>query len=384
MIFAMTRLTIDDRHTAAYIASATAIALAMLCHASASAPSEPGLANRSQPGASLLASARAYELGQGVARDYRQAAALYRQACSHGAGDLPSCRHLIRAKFNGRGIARDLTGARALAAQICVHRRDPFSCAVVDRLTPHDDGQALAPASSVIRDVVDHMHACDAAHVSECEAMIDLYTGDFVPKLSSRANQDRVEHELCAIGILTGCATELVIGPRDPERRDADPTAAATRLQAACDTGDVDACEVAPDRDGVPVDQLCAAHDYRACAILGCSGDAAAGNVAASHGIAESACPYLRVTLPRALLVSNVRAALVQLNALGDTTCACHDAACVIRVYTDSNWMDTAHRAGLTTNPVPPQLAAAFEAAEQRLATCANKQMVPGARAPSP
>jgi hypothetical protein len=380
----MTRPWLDHRHTAAGIASAIGIVLAISCHAGSSTPSDGALVNRSPPAGSLLDRARAYERGQGVARDYHQAATLYRFACNRGQGDLRSCRHLIRAQFNGRGIARDLTAARALAAQICVDQRDPFSCAVVDRLTPDSDGPALASASDVIREVVDHMHACDAAHASECEAMIDLYTGNFVPRLSSRAYEDHLEHDLCTIGILTGCAAELEIYPHNPERPEADPTAAATRLQTACDAGDADACEEAPDRDGVPVDQLCAAHDYRACAILGCSGDAAAGELAARHGITEGACASLRVTLPRALLVSNVRAALVRLNALADTVCACHDAACVRRAYTDSDWTATAHLAGLTTNPVPQQLAAEFEATEQRLATCANKQMVPTSRTPPP
>jgi hypothetical protein len=352
----------------------------MSCHATPATSSAPALANRSRLPWAVLERARAYERGQGVARDYDQAATLYRLACNHGHGDLPSCRHLIRARFNGRGIARDEAAARDLAARICVDRRDPFSCAVVDRGTPEDDGRWLASASDVIRDVVDHMHACDAAHVSECEAMIDLYTFNFVPTLSRRAYEGHVEHDLCAIGILPGCVAEL---QKLPEHPHAGPTAAAI-LQAACDAGDADACEVAPDRDGVPVDQLCAAHDYRACAILGCSGDAAAGALAAGHGIGGDACGGLRAILPRALLLSNVRALLVQLNALADTICACHDSACVMRADSDSDWISKQDLAGLTTNLVPAKLAPEFEAAEARESTCFNRIMAPGAPPPSP
>ena len=80
-------------------------------------------------------------------------------------------------------------------------------------------------------------------------------------------------------------------------RRDTRAVDALARLRADCAAGDVDACAASPGQR-LSATELCAAHDYSACAELGCAGDPVAAREGAAHA-AEVDCDRARGITPR-------------------------------------------------------------------------------------
>lgn len=291
----------------------------------------PPLANQpARPTGTPAEQARAYESGHGAARDYRAAAEIYRVACDQGRGDVAMCGQLIRARLRSRGIDWDWAAISHLATTICVERRDAFGCVTADLMSKRE---ASIPESTmrVIQEVVGNMHPCDADHLSECHAMLLGSALDFSDGSAAQARRRDQRRQLCSVGITESCVEIVTHASGDRDR--ADVADAERRLQAACDAGDADACAEAPDRPAVSLNDLCAAADYVACAVLGFRGNQAAAAVATKHGVSDD---YARVIRPsRAERVENGRAAAAQMVKLKGRMCACKDLPCVEQVEAD-------------------------------------------------
>src|SRR5690349_14749565 len=94
-----------------------AVLLALFAACCSSRPSSTAPAS-----ADPMAQARAHELGDGVARDYAAAAAIYQAQCASGAGQRTACRRWLRAMSVGRGADLDLQRIAQLARAMCAHR----------------------------------------------------------------------------------------------------------------------------------------------------------------------------------------------------------------------------------------------------------------------
>jgi ABC-type phosphate transport system substrate-binding protein/TPR repeat protein len=218
--------------------------------------------------ASPMAQARAFELGDAVARDYAAAAAIYAQQCASGSGRLDACRCLLQATVEGRGADVDLARAAELARAMCAHR-DLVGCIglVMSRSAVTDD------LAATIKELI--ATPCDAQHLDRCEVARDPFSG--FDQSSSAEYADRAfDARGCSLGVLDACE-------RLKYDEGAEHDAAFVTLGKACDHGDAIACSTV-DR---PIDPtlLCAAHDYDACAALGCAGDATAAETASAHGV---------------------------------------------------------------------------------------------------
>ncbi len=241
----------------------------------------------------------ALERGAGVARDYQKASAIHTQRCRQGAGDLTACRALLRAIIGARGVAFDQHHAAHLAQTMCT-RRDPFGCAIAfvsqDVLEMSADLQASASAMFEQLDP-----RCLAGDPPSCEGALLVYgVGAANTAANTAAHGTALGAASCRAGILDGCAmlvTELTRCAREQEpvacstrvkdawtaTKAADHLGAHAKLEHSCDGGDADACAALPLR-AIDPKVLCAAHDYRACAALGCD-DADAARRARDHGI---------------------------------------------------------------------------------------------------
>jgi hypothetical protein len=123
--------------------------------------------------------------------------------------------------------------------------------------------------------------------MSECHALMLLGALDFGDSTAASYRQSERALQLCRVGIAEACWEVLTISSRVDK---ADKAEITRLMQAACDAHDADACAVAPDRQPIAPRELCTANDYEACAELGCAGDAAAGQLAASHGVDTTRC----------------------------------------------------------------------------------------------
>jgi TPR repeat protein len=232
--------------------------------------------------------AHAYERGTGVGRDYRAAAELYRAACDDGRGNIAACGALIRAGMRSRGTDFNNVALQALATKICVDRRDVFCCVAADMLSGNER-DIPEPVMAVIKDVITNLPECDAAHQSVCEARLLVGGLDFSDGTTAELRRAELDDQLCSVGIVEGCRA-VVQSSHQSAQKVAD---ARLRLTAACDAGDADACIASPDRKPIPLKELCAANDYKACAAAGCRGDAQATKLAASHGVVVGDCDWL-------------------------------------------------------------------------------------------
>jgi TPR repeat protein len=233
-----------------------------------------------------LEQARALERGDGVARDYRAAAEIYRSACAGGKGDPAACDALIRAYMFARGASEDRKAAFDLARKACLAKRDPFCCAVAALSTARED-DLPEPLKSTSFEVIRTMAPCDRSHMSECHAVMWLRALDFGDSSAASHRQRERTLLLCRVGIAEAC-WEVLLNSSHAETAE---KAEITRLmQTACDAHDAAACAAAPDRQPISPRELCTANDYEACAELGCAGDAAAAQVAASHGVDTTKC----------------------------------------------------------------------------------------------
>ncbi len=262
------------------------ILMAAACRGEAPKTAVPASAQAGQP-AQSLDRAHALELGDGLPRDYAAAVAIYRDACAEGRGDAAACGAVIRALMFARGADEDRATATRLASQACSARRDPFSCMMTALFSERED-DIPEPLRTTVFDVLKHMAACDRVHMSECYATMagrGLDLGD--SSAASRRHEER-DLQLCRVGIAEACG-DILYDARYGMMTDS--AAEATRLlQAACDVHDAYACAFAPDRKPVPPRDLCAAHDYEACAEAGCAGDAAAKQLAANHHVDTTEC----------------------------------------------------------------------------------------------
>jgi phosphate transport system substrate-binding protein len=233
-----------------------------------------------------LERAEAFEHGDGVPRDYAAAAAIYRESCAAGAGDLAACRRLMAAELDARGVDRSRPQAFALAAAMCAHD-DLTGCLAT----------AMA-GTTPPQDVIDRYQRlvaepCDAAHLARCELPLDPF--GFMSQSSSREYAgNEFAGRGCALGVLEACV-ELRFASGDEH------TAAMAVLAKACHHGDATACDaIDQPLDASP---LCAAHDYGACMALACAGDISAAELARAHG-ADADCerrPPYAITPPVAI-----------------------------------------------------------------------------------
>lgn len=235
-----------------------------LCLVACQAPAPPRAPTPS-PGDDLLARARDYERGRGVARDYAAAAEIYRRLCDRGAGDLTACRRLIDAASEARGADRDLASMTALAATMC--RRDDLLGCLIEAIA---SGGAIKDEAKLKR-LVDA--PCDAQHRARCE-LDRIPFGGF--SQSSTAEYLNHEHDDtgCRLGVLEACARLRYAEGKEHDN-------AVRMMAAACAQGDASSCEAI----GQPLSasERCQAHDFAGCLVLGCAGDAAAAAAALAH-----------------------------------------------------------------------------------------------------
>lgn len=284
------------------LSSAIAIATLVACWGSRPpSPAPPPAEHRSGP---TLEQARAFERGTGVPRDYRRSAAIYDRLCADGRGSLEACHELVDAILEGRGVTSDRRRAAILETALC-QRGDATACVVSAILD--ESGGGGAAAGSKPEDAFERaQQACAKQDGRACLLLAELRGGD-----GSTAERDRREKYgvACRAGLVEGCrhvAFHLVMCG-EPEvddaagceartvtawranTSDADRVDAADRLQRACTAGDARACQSLPTRQ-LPRTELCAAHDYGACAELGCIGDDAAEKLALDHGMTHPNC----------------------------------------------------------------------------------------------
>lgn len=259
-------------------------------------------------------SAQTYERGDGVPRDYARAFEIHIADCKDGRGDLAACDAALDASVSARGTARDGRRELRLLQAMCT-RGDGVGCfqsmyleAMGDRFRrntfgvpddPETDERFKAKFDAALHRVE---RACARGEGRACAVMFGLVGGD-----GGTAEERRRDHadvacqqgsvELCnwLIVELWGCddgddlqACERVVGEWRSRPWNERQLAALDRLQTWCDAGEARACDELPGRP-IPDEQLCAAHDYRACDSLACMGDDAAGELAARHG-ADANC----------------------------------------------------------------------------------------------
>jgi TPR repeat protein len=200
----------------------------------ASHPSHPPLAPLDQ--------ARAYENGEGVARDYAEAAKIYKQQCASGSGPIVACRKLTKALLAGRGADRDMQGAFDLARTLCDTRNDAQSCVLVvfSMMRAGEEEEDSSPSEKLVSTLKAYLALrCDKRHLERCELPRDPFNW-----LDHSSSGERADHEFddqgCKLGVLEAC-----------ERFRFDPGARAfATVLAACRKGDADACVAA----GQPID----------------------------------------------------------------------------------------------------------------------------------
>jgi TPR repeat protein len=223
--------------------------------------------------------ARAYELGAGRPRDYRAAAEAYRIGCE--LGDAIACRRLGFAMLNGVGVARNAPSGRPFdkACQL----GDIVACSVTAGFAAmHCMGDVSGGTEQEMRELgarcrreahVDSIAvklnaACRAGSIDACEhAECEECRCD----KSGCARALQHDRELCHKGSVATCASVVSLlcqqnyttcvaeMQASPENRGVIADAIA-----ACDAGDANVCAVIPGRE-IPLEQLCAAHDERAC-----------------------------------------------------------------------------------------------------------------------
>jgi hypothetical protein len=133
----------------------------------------------------------------------------------------------------------------------------------------------------------------------------------------------------------------------------------------------------APDRAAVSQDELCAAADYRACAVLGCRGNRAAAAVATTHGLDVDCASIDR--LSRSERKEYGRSAIAQTAKLKDRMCACKDLPCAEQVRADDAAWAEAHK----RSEMEPNQEQELEDEAAKLVVCEQRvlQAVPPAAA---
>nr|HEX4316176.1 hypothetical protein [Kofleriaceae bacterium] len=265
------------------------VAAIAACGAACGAPATPQplpLANRA--GGLSLDLAHDLERGDGAPRDYARSAAIYAALCTEGHGLPAACYELVDAIRGARGVSYDEARVAAIGRVLC-DGGDDVGCA----LAPADDRHPRADAAPRL------LELCRRGSGRACVNVVVAAS----PDASERAQELR-RGVACRAGLVDACGAlaqalaHCAFG-FDPARceqsmrrrghGDATVDDAYDRLFAACDRGDARACAYIPSRH-LPFAELCAAHDYGACADLGCLGDDAARAVADAHAAPEPSC----------------------------------------------------------------------------------------------
>lgn len=257
-------------------------------------------------------SPQAYESGSGVARDYRKAAAVYREQCADGCGDLAACRSLFDLAIDSRGIVPRVEHVATLT-RMC-KRGDSLGCSIASLLGVVDSSTAQPATNTGER--------CAAGDASACEVELSMAYDEGIgapfeepeteqelaTKLEARMNN--AASQLCRRGMVKACnemvehetfACRLESPPRnciadvtaDRRARGIDPAPLAyawERVQQACHDGDADACALVPGHE-LSAKDLCNAGDYGSCAELATRGDTQAGKIACEAGVGTSCTP---------------------------------------------------------------------------------------------
>ena len=274
-----------------------AVALALVA---CSTPQPPAVAPNPAP--PPVEQARAFELPP--QRDYARAAAIYADACRDGQGDPLACRKLVAAILHARGTEFDDHRLERVADAMC-QNHDLYGCIALSyALDAPRDAPLRAEAE---RARADPGPACERGDAAACEVVLELQGPNVFGSSTITAVHRREATSACNAGVLRGCA-ELIAdvtacAPNNATRctlalelawKAGDERAEQTALahvRAECDRGDADACALLPGRELAPV-ELCAAHDYTACAAAACAGDADAGTIARAHR-ADANCAEL-------------------------------------------------------------------------------------------
>jgi TPR repeat protein len=249
-----------------------------------------------------LAQARSLEYGRGVSRDYRKAAAIYDRLCADGRGSMEACHDLADAIRDGRGVSVDRRRLGSLTSVLC-ERADAAACLTAAIIEQADSrGAANVKLSAAVERAE---HACAKADGRACLLVAELDGGSG----SQAEHAQRLKYNTaCRAGLVDACrnlTAELgtcgepdVGDPAACEERlltewrahgEVDRVHAVGWLQEACASGDARACSHLPSRRLTRA-ELCASHDFNACAALGCTGDDAADKLARIHGVTAPNC----------------------------------------------------------------------------------------------
>jgi ABC-type phosphate transport system substrate-binding protein len=275
-----------------------AVALALVA---CSAP--PARVVAPKPAQPPLEQARALELPPH--RDYARAAAIYADACRDGQGDPLACRKLLAAILHARGTEFDDHRLEHVADAMCQHH-DLYGCIALSYALD-------APRDAPLRTEAERARAdpgpsCERGDAAACEVVLELQGPNvFGGGATYSAVRRREATSACNAGVLRGCAQLIAdvaaCAPNNAARctralelawqagdKHAEQTALA-HVRDECDRGDADACALLPGHELAPA-ELCAAHDYTACAAAACAGDANAGAIAKAHR-ADANCAEL-------------------------------------------------------------------------------------------
>jgi len=281
-----------------------ALAVAVLLACGSPPPARPP-ANR--PAGPSLEQAKAAERGAGVPRDYERAARIYDQLCDRGRGQIEACLDLIDAMVDARGVASDLAGVRELDRVLC-RRGTALAClegAMFDVMAQRSDQAAPPDALAAIeRATKEVAAACERGDGRACEVSVmggDSGTAEWDRRTKYSVACQAGRMEACGrVAIdLEMCGEPEVDDPAACEQRtvaawrahdyDRDLAADAQKLYDECRAGNALACQHIPTQR-IPMAARCAAHDYGACAELGCLGDDAARALALAHGADQPNC----------------------------------------------------------------------------------------------
>jgi TPR repeat protein len=271
-----------------------------------STPPKPAPAHHAAPAVSQVERGLDFERGRGVARDYRKAVAVYREACRDGCGELASCQRLFKRAAVDRGIVIEGREMATLASRLC-DRHDMNGCIASLLMGVRDDTAIIKRGPEA------GLKACEAGDLGACQ-LIELSAGfNFGGSSTVEDRGHRAEEKACQLGDLDGCVERMkhelnACGEQDAsacieaklamlrtgwgtsadDQKQFDEMAGELRAIAhttitACTDGDADACE-AIHRD-LPRAQLCDAGNYDACRKLAESGDDHAKQLACAAGI---------------------------------------------------------------------------------------------------
>ncbi|MCE9576352.1 MAG: hypothetical protein K8W52_24605 [Deltaproteobacteria bacterium] len=264
-------------------------------------PSPARIESTAPPPGSLseLDQATALERGVRGHRDFAAAATIYDRLCADGAGDPLACRRLVDAIRVARGTAFDQGRLVRVESAMCQNGAPAACISAQISMEEGPDRQPLEAQLDRLAGPDGFDRRCDKGDVAACE-VVWLVQGLGLRSGSTRIGSTRIAAKLCGLDDLDACfdlVSELsacasasrrtacvdVTVADWTERGAVVQLAALARLRGRCDLGEVDACHALPGREISSAD-LCAAHDYGACAERACLGDLDARRQADANG----------------------------------------------------------------------------------------------------